>query len=125
MEGNIQQLIKQYRLPGNWQVALKDICMDHGTFKQVRERYKNGIQELMTGISKLGFLPTSVIILINLGNGVYSVVDRNHRLIAVFHLNNKGEEIPTLPGLMDGTMTVMAIVLRADTPDKVHWHIGP
>ncbi|KXS08838.1 hypothetical protein M427DRAFT_39896 [Gonapodya prolifera JEL478] len=124
MKGNIQQLIEQYRLPGNQQVALKDIRVDHGTFKQVWERYENGIQELMTGISKLGFLPTSVIILIDLGNGVYSVVDGNHRLIAVFRLKDKGEEIPALPGLMDGTMTVMAIVLRADTPDKFRWHIG-
>ncbi|KXS15680.1 hypothetical protein M427DRAFT_32106 [Gonapodya prolifera JEL478] len=92
MEGNIQQLIERYHLPGNRQVALKDIRMDHGTFEQVRERYENGIQELI--------------------------------LIAVFRLKDKGEEIPALPGLMDGTMTVTAIVLRADTPDKVRWHIG-
>ncbi|KXS11139.1 hypothetical protein M427DRAFT_36326 [Gonapodya prolifera JEL478] len=124
MEGNIQQLIERYRLPGNRQVALKDICVDHGTFEQVREHYENGIQELMTGISKLGFLPTSVVILINLGNGVYGIVDGNHRLIAVFRLKDKGEETPALPGLMDGTMTVTAIALRADTPDKVRWHIG-
>ncbi|KXS08808.1 hypothetical protein M427DRAFT_39934 [Gonapodya prolifera JEL478] len=124
MEGNIQQLIERYCLLGNRQVALKDIHVDHGTFEQVRERYENGIQELMTGISKLGFLPTSVVILIDLGNGVYGVVDGNHRLIAVFRLKDKGEEIPALPGLMDGTMTVTAIVLRADTPDKVCWHIG-
>ncbi|KXS17830.1 hypothetical protein M427DRAFT_30278 [Gonapodya prolifera JEL478] len=115
MEGNIQQLIEQYHLPGNREVALKDIHMDHGTFKQVWEHYKNGIKELMTRISKLGFPLMSIVILIDLGNGVYSVVDGNHRLIAVFCLIDKDEEIPALPGLMDGTMTVTAIVLRAIT----------
>ncbi|KXS10677.1 hypothetical protein M427DRAFT_36908 [Gonapodya prolifera JEL478] len=79
MEGNIQQLIERYRLPGNRQVALKNIRVDHGT----------------TGISKLGFLPTSVVILIDLGNGVYGVVDGNHRLIAVFRLKDK--DIPMTP----------------------------
>ncbi|KAJ3326997.1 hypothetical protein HDU93_002160, partial [Gonapodya sp. JEL0774] len=117
MEGNIQQLIDPHCLPGNCQVAVKDIQPEHGRFEQVWERYETGIKELI-------WLPRSVAILIKLGDGLYSIVDANHHLIVLNRLKELGEEVESLSVLLDGTMTVSAIVLRADTPDRIRLHIG-
>ncbi|KXS09006.1 hypothetical protein M427DRAFT_39730 [Gonapodya prolifera JEL478] len=107
---SITSIIAKWRLQGTFTIPMNQI--DLKAFTPIRERYKPGVLEII------------MVILFRIGEDRYGIVDGNHRLVALYRLKDEGKDYETLPGLLDGTLTVNAIILWDDTPEYVRSDIG-
>ncbi|KXS13815.1 hypothetical protein M427DRAFT_33493 [Gonapodya prolifera JEL478] len=95
----------------------KEVKLRHikrNSYTDIREIYQDGIAAIKVSIRDTGFMDTSALVLIDLGDGLYGVVDGRHRLCALFDLRNEG--FKGINGLETLDMEVTAFVLKAETP---------
>ncbi|KXS08819.1 hypothetical protein M427DRAFT_39916 [Gonapodya prolifera JEL478] len=93
-------------------VKLRHIKQD--SYTDIQEIYQDGVAAIKVSIRDTGFMDTSALVLIDLGDGLYGVVDGRHRLCALFDLCNEG--FKGINGLETLDMEVTAFVLKAETP---------
>ncbi|KXS13812.1 hypothetical protein M427DRAFT_33491 [Gonapodya prolifera JEL478] len=84
------------------------------SYTDIWEIYQDGVAAIKVSICDTGFMDTSALVLIDLGDGLYSVVDGRHRLCALFDLCDEG--FKGINGLETSDMEVTAFVLKAETP---------
>ncbi|KXS10048.1 hypothetical protein M427DRAFT_37959 [Gonapodya prolifera JEL478] len=107
---SITSIIAKWHLQGTFTIPMNQI--DLKAFTPIQERYKPGVLEII------------MVILFCIGEDRYGIVNGNHRLVALYCLKDEDKDYETLPRLLDGTLTVNAIILWDDTPEYVRSHIG-